>query len=214
MDNNYDIYIQRGIRKINYSGSNKDKVEYVNEFIIDENDNIKFCIDSRGIDSFFYVIEVFAGYRLIECNKYNGINRYISKDELNRGYIKLDDFIKEGKFIGREFRRIEPVITYYGTGTNKCRIIDNRYLDLNQYGYKDVKYIVLYEKDNVFLAKFIYFDKEYYGIVDCRYIQDRMYKFIGNVYDEYRDRERVYLEIVEQINKDYNINNNVKRKKL
>ena len=126
------------------------------------------------------------------------IDRYISLDELNNGYIKLSDFIKNARFIGREFKRIGPGITYYGIDRDMAKIRDSRYLEIDEYGYDD-KYIVLYEKDNTFKVRYICGNSRWYGIVDCIYIQDGMYKFIGPVYEEYRDKEKVYLEIVEQI---------------
>lgn len=211
MDSNkYDIYIQKGVRKISYKNNyDKHKIEYITEFINNNRNDNSYCIDSRGIDSFFYGFEVFAGYRIVEYNKDNAIDRYITLDELNNGYIKLFDFIMASKFIGREFIRTEPVITYYNTKEGTTKIIDNRYLKKEQYGYND-KHIVLYEKDNTFLVKYIYQNNECYGIVDCRYIQDGKYEFIGNVYEEYKDRNTIYLDIIKQI-ENHNKNNGISR---
>lgn len=196
MDSN-NIYIQKGVRKVYYRDNEID-VEYITKFSIDVRDRNGYCIDSRGVDSFFYGIEDIDGCKMVECNKDRGINRHISLDELNRGYIKLSDFIRDGKFIGREFKRFLPVVTYCGTDKDRCEIRDGRYLEIDGYGY-DSKYIVLYEKDNTFLVKYMYDNNIMYGIIDCRYIQDGMYKFVGPVYDEYKDRDMVYSEIVSQI---------------
>lgn len=191
---NKNIYIQKGVKKI--YNNDRDNVLYVTQFPMDVKDRNGYCIDSRGANSFFYVIDDNSGYRLIECNKDRDINKYISYDELDRGYIRLDEFIKDGKFIGREFRRISSVITYYGVDKDNARIIDNRYLDIDCYNNK---YIVLYENDNTFLVKYMYGTKGWYGIIDCRYTQDKMYEFIGDTYVEYMNRDKVYLEILEQI---------------
>lgn len=185
--NNGEIYIQIGVRKqYNEKNNNGVMVEYVTEFSRNISDRDSYCIDSRGVDSFFYKF----GDKLMECNRNIPYDRYISFDELDNGYIELFDFINGSVFIGREFIRLEPVITYLN---NECKMNDKAYL------CSDSKYIVLYAKDNVFLAKYICGRYEEYCIIDCRYITDGMYKFIGNVYDEYSDRGKVYLEIVNQV---------------
>ena len=203
MDKN--IYIQKGVKKIYCNDI--DNVLYVSEFDMDVRDRDGYCIDSRNVDSFFCVNIDNDKCRMFSFNDNTIKERYISLDELDRGYISLFDFIKEGKFIGREFRRISPMITYYGVDGDNARIIDNRYLDMDCY---DSKYIVLYEKDNTFLVKYMYSNKGLYVIIDCRYIQDGMYEFIGDVYVEYMDREKVYLDIVKQL--DSYCENDIKKK--
>ena len=191
-----DIYIQKGVRKI--YNNDRDNVLYADEYDIDVRNRDGYCIDSRNVDSFFNGYREDYGYRMSPCCDNIVSDRKISFDELHRGYIRLDEFVKEGEFIGREFKRLCPVITYYGTDRDYSRIIDNRYLKIDVY---DNKYIVLYRKDNVFLVKYICGKYELYGIVDCRYIQDGMYEFIGDVYLEYMDRESIYLDVVKQMDR-------------
>ena len=184
------VYIQKGVKKI--YNNDIDNVIYVCEFDIDVRNRDGYCIDSRNIDSFFYGYRDNDRYRIVSLNENSISDRYISLDELNRGYISLDEFINEGRFIGREFRRLSSVVTYYGVDLDCSRMIDNKYLNIDEY---DNKYIVLYELDNTFLVRYMYGNREWYGIVDCRYIQDGNYEFIGDVYLEYMDREKVYLDI-------------------
>lgn len=191
MDN---IYIQKGVKKI--YNDDRDNVLYVTKFDMDVRDRNGYCIDSRNVDSFFYGDIDGDMCRMLSLSENMVKERYISLDELDRGYIRLDKFIMDGKFVGREFRRISPVITYYGIDKDDSKIIDNRYLKIDDY---DNKYIVLYEKDNTFLVKYVYGNKVLYGIIDCRYIQDGNYEFIGDIYLEYMDREKVYLDIVKQM---------------
>jgi len=137
----------------------------------------------------------------------------VSLDDINKRFIKLYDFIKDAKFIGREFRRIQPVCRYskyksisngFVRGIrrlmlvpNNCGIIeDSSYME----SYDNSKNIVLYMKDNMLLVKYISRYGEFYKIIDCSYVCDGNYEFIGDVYLEYMDRDRVYSEIVEQIN--------------
>ena len=189
MDKN--IYIQKGVKKI--YNDDKDNVLYVTEFDMDITNRKGYCIDSRYVDCFFYGYRENDGYRMSLCNNDIVSDRKISIDELDRGYIRLDEFIMNGEFIGREFRRLFPVITYCGDNN---KLVDNRYLGINDY---NGKYIVLYSKDNVFFVKYMYGKNELYDVVDCRYIQDGNYEFYGYVYKEYMDREKVYLDIVKQI---------------
>ena len=142
MDRN--VYIQKGVKKI--YNDDKDNILYVTDFDMDVRKRDGYCIDSRNVDSFFYGYRENDGYRMSLCDSDIFSDRKISFDELDRGYIRLDEFIRDGKFIGREFRRLCPVITYYGVDEDYSRIIDNRYLKID--GYNN-KYIVLYRKDNV-----------------------------------------------------------------
>lgn len=195
----YDnIYIQKGVRKRYYSEFKED--EYVFEYPLNIGDRDGYCIDTRGVDSFFFVISEEGRYRLIEIDKYDNLNRgikrdYISINELNKGYIKLSEFIKEAEYVGREFRRTVPVITY----CNNTSIKDNSYLD--RYGFENNKHIVLYMKDNTCLVKYMCSYGSGYCIIDCRYIQDSNYEFIGSIYEEYRDRLKVYFDVLKEINK-------------
>lgn len=179
-----EVYIQRGVKKVYNNGY----FEYVSDFSMNIDDRDGYCIDSRGVNSFFYKID--GECRFVECNSNISYDRYVSLNEIKSGYINLYDFIDNGIFVGREFIRTVPVITYL----NK----DNIFKD-NAYLCSESKYIVLYAKDNMFLAKYIYGNYEEYCIIDCRYVNDGMYKFIGDVYEEYMDKEMVCLEIFKQI---------------
>ena len=202
MDN---IYIQKGVKKI--YNDDRDNVLYADEYDIDVRNRDGYCIDSRNVDSFFYGDIDGDMCRMLSLSENMVKERYISLDELDRGYIRLDKFIMDGKFIGREFRRVSSVITYYGIDKDDSKIIDNRYLKIDDY---DNKYIVLYEKDNTFLVKYVYGNKVLYGIIDCRYIQDGNYEFIGDIYEEYINREKVYLDIVKQM--DIYCKNDIKKR--
>jgi len=191
-----DIYIQKGVRKV--YNNDRDNVLYVSEFDMDVRNRNGYCIDSRNVDCFFYGYRENDGYRIGLFDNDIISDRIITFDELDRGYIRLDEFIRYGRFIGREFRRLCPVITYYGTDRDCFKVVDNRYLEID--GYNN-RCIVLYEMNSVFLVKYVYGKNDMYGIIDCRYIQDGNYEFIGDVYLEYMDRDRVYFEIVEQIDR-------------
>lgn len=194
-----EIFIQRGARKV-YHNNTDMQDEYVIEYSLDIMDRNNYCIDTRGVDSFYQIFFdeeqfKFYQYRSDVYDKYFEVGN-ISLEKINEGYIRLVDFLKEAVFVGREFKRILPVITYYGTNNIKYSMKDNAYLDVDDIG----KNIVLCMKDNIFLVKHISRFGEEYRIIGCNYIFDGNYEFYGDVYEEYKNMDRVYLEIIEQIN--------------
>lgn len=68
-------------------------------------------------------------------------------------------------------------------------------------GNIETKYIVLYATQELFLIKRK--DRilgEEYALINSRYTLDGNYEFFGPVYGEYRDTNKVYTEILEQVN--------------
>ena len=63
-------------------------------------------------------------------------------------------------------------------------------------------YTVLYATRDLFLIKRInnIFGKEKYDLINSRYTLDGNYEFFGPIYEEYRDTNKVYREILEQVN--------------
>ena len=68
------------------------------------------------------------------------------------------------------------------------------------------KNIVLYAKNDLFLAvkRKIEQDKliESYTLINSNYIKDRNYEFHGNIYSEYKDKNKVYKLIRRQLEKE------------
>ena len=66
------------------------------------------------------------------------------------------------------------------------------------------EHIVLYCTNDLFLVKSTYFGlPSEYRLVVGHHILDGKYEFFGPIHEEYRDRNKVYSEILAQIN-DYN----------
>jgi len=210
-----DIFLQRGVKRVFRENGKIIRIDYINDDLVIGDNNY---IDRGGADDIYQLY----GYDMngFKINQYStdGILVYeivnVSLDDINKRFIKLYDFIKDAKFIGREFRRIQPVCRYskyksisngFVRGIrrlmlvpNNCGIIeDSSYME----SYDNSKNIVLYMKDNMLLVKYISRYGEFYKIIDCSYVCDGNYEFIGDVYLEYMDRDRVYFEIVEQIDR-------------
>lgn len=208
-----DIFLQRGVKRVFRENGQIIHIDYIND---DSVNGDNFCIDRSGADDIYQLY----GYDMngFKMNQYStdGILVYelekMSLDDINKRFIKLSDFIKDGKFVGREFRRTQPVCRYskyksvyngYVGGIrrlmsvpNSCGVIKDRsYME----SYENSKNIVLYVKDNMFLVKYINRYGEIYKIIDCSYVCDGNYEFYGDVYEEYMDRDMVYSEIVSQI---------------
>ena len=209
-----DLFLQRGVKRVFRENGQIVRIDYIKGDIVN-GDN--FYIDRSGADDIYQLYGYdMNGFKLNQYTTYGDLVfeiENVSLDDINKRFIKLSDFINDAKFIGREFRRTQPVCRYskYKSVSNgfvrgirrltlvpnDCGVITDRsYME----NYENNKNIVLYAKDNMFLVKYISRFGEVYKIIDCSYTSDGNYEFYGDVYEEYRDRDKVYSEIVEQIN--------------
>lgn len=148
-------------------------------------------LDYSGTDT-FWRLYTNDGINLLMKNnfqerKYNGV------EEMKRIYMKLSEFLNESSFIGKEFVRTAP-------------IRKNGMLDTSYTSPLKEKNIVLYAKNDLFLAvkRKIEQDKliESYTLINSNYIKDRNYEFHGNIYSEYKDKNKVYKLIRRQLKKE------------
>ena len=130
------------------------------------------------------------------------IKDYNSVEEMNKDFIKLTEFLKKSTYVGMEFVRTKPIVTY----DNK---FDRSFMKINPL-LEEEKHIVLYAMQDLFLIRVIDdpFIKDRYELVNSKYTLDGNYKFIGKVYSEYKDKTKVYKEIYEELRE-----NNKKRRK-
>lgn len=208
-----DLFLQRGVKKVFRENGQIVCIDYIKDDLI-KGDN--FYIDRNGADDIYQLYGYdMNGFKMNQYNTYGNLVYELdnmSLDDINKRFIKLSDFIKDAKFIGREFRRTNPVCRYskYKSVSNgfvrgirrlvlvpnSCGVIEDRsYME----NYENNKNIVLYMKDNMFLVKYISRFGEVYKIIDCSYVCDDNYEFYGDVYEEYMNREKVYSEVVSQI---------------
>ena len=122
----------------------------------------------------------------------NDARIYSSIEELNSDFIKLSDFLNKATFVGRKFKRTTPLKAKNGKS-------DRSFMDVT---YNE--YIVLYATQDLFLVKETdELDGDKYRLIYSRYTLDGNYVFYGEVYSEYKDKQKVYSEILEQL-KTYN----------
>lgn len=134
----------------------------------------------------------------LNCIKYNGdviqTLEFSSKEELEKEFTSLHDFLNTATFVGKEFNRTKPIISEL---TNKD---DISYMSQTSIPIHPTKYIVLYATQDLFLIKEIdYYFGERYDLINSRYTLDGNYIFHGQTYNEYKDKNKVYKEIFEQI---------------
>lgn len=208
-----DIFLQKGVKRVFRENGQIVYIDYIKDNLVPSDNSY---IDRSGADDIYQLYGYdMNGFKMNQYSTYGDLVYELdnmSLDDINKRFIKLSDFIKDAKFIGREFRRIRPVCRYskYKSVSNgfvrgirrltfvpnNCGIIEDRsYME----NYENNKNIVLYMKDNMFLVKYISRYGEIYKIIDCSYVCDGNYEFYGGVYEEYRDRDRVYSEVVNQI---------------
>lgn len=147
-------------------------------------------ISFAGTNSFFKAFTTDGiNIELRECNIASKKSRlYNSLEELNNDFIKLSDFLNKATFVGRKFRRTKPLGANFG---KTDRSFMNTSLD---------EHIVLYATQDLFLAKEInYSGDDAYTLIYSRYTLDGNYVFYGPVYSEYKDTQKVYSEIMEQL---------------
>lgn len=148
-------------------------------------------LDYSGTNSFW---QLFTNdgidLKLIKCEYIpKEVKTYKNKKSLDKNFIKLSIFLEKATFIGRQFVRTKP--------TKDSE--DYSYMKLEGY-----RYIALYCMQDLFLIKYIAPGLgERYALMNSMFTLDGNYEFFGPVHEEYRDKNKVYSEILAQIN-DYN----------
>lgn len=152
-------------------------------------------LDYSGTNSFWQVFTADGqNYIMRECQKFDITQKeYNSIKELNKYFIKLSDFLKESTFVGREFKRTEPI-----------KLPDGRSDRSYMHDFKSSpQIVVLYAAKDLFLA--IQIEKsqilggDRYILINSKYTLDGNYKFFGPEYIEYRDKDKIYREILEGV---------------
>lgn len=177
-------YDQEKISKLDFYKKYKEKL-----------DGFDYC----DTNCFFQLATNGQEFQLNRCEKDTDdeikILSFSSKEELEKEFTSLYDFLNIATFVGKFFYRTTPI--FYNS------IVDKSYI----YNEKTIKYlpryIILYATQDLFLAKEI--DNKFneiYVLIDSRYTLDGNYAFYGKVFDEYKDKNKVYCEILEQIKRD------------
>lgn len=122
------------------------------------------------------------------------IKDYDNLKDLSKDFIKLSDFLNISTFVGREFIRTSHRITLNGK-------VDKSFMSSNN-TFTNEKYIVLYAMQDLFLIRVVDdpLTPDRYELINSKYTLDGNYKFIGKTYSEYKDKQKVYTDILSQLN--------------
>lgn len=166
-------------------------------------DSKKSITNYSGTNSFWELYTNDGKHIAMKSNEQHPlIKDYNSVEKMNKDFIKLTEFLKKSTYVGMEFVRTKPIVTY----DNK---FDRSFMKINPL-LEEEKHIVLFAMQDLFLIRVIDdpFIKDRYELVNSKYTLDGNYKFIGKVYSEYKDKTKVYKEIYEELRE-----NNKKRRK-
>ena len=122
--------------------------------------------------------------------EYTSKKAYRSKEDLDEDFIRLRVFLENAKYIGRNFKRTEPI---YGLDAMTNEDVDTSYVNTDQlalYGNDDC-ILILSNNENDKSPKF--------SIVPYKYLDDGKYKFEGEVNNEYMDKAELYQAIFKQL---------------
>ena len=124
--------------------------------------------------------------------------KYKDKKSLDEQFIRLIDFLKEARYIGRYFKRTAPV--------QKNDMVDDHYLVENK------SIFVIYATDNLMLIRYTNYGETTYRMLSPEYLKDKKYYFYGKFTDRYRDKAKLYKDIHRQIMNNLRDKNNQKQK--
>lgn len=198
---NGEIYLKRGtstlepIKKlqetIDYENTEDEDFEIFNSLL----DNLKKKhTDYSGTTSFWQLFTNDGSSIMMKACRSLLKKYYYTKESMEQDFIKLTDFLEYATFVGREFKRTKPVVIDNNIRYSKYKE-DKSYMG----NVDSFKYIVLYATQELFLIKRICNGKEEYGLINSKYTLDGNYVFFGEVYEEYKDKEKVYSEVFKQV---------------
>lgn len=175
----YEMAVLNGLEGLNY---------YFTPYGIYNSDNNGSCkpvvtYSYDGCDSFWDAYYDDVNIVVEDKNERKEIYKY--RLDLKKRFISLEDFLCEGKFIGQEFHRTEPV----NDPLNEIDK-DSSYMD------KDV-YIALYRYNGILLSFNMKTGK--YELISSKYTYDGNYEFSGPVYHDMKDEKKIIDDIYNQL---------------
>lgn len=136
-----------------------------------------------GTDAFWILMDNENEIRIkgkVSCNLEK---TYKNKEEFNKDFISLHDFLSESTYVGRYFRRTKSI------NNDRTFMIENG------------KYLVLYKNNNIMILLNDIKEENEYVIVTKKYLEDGNYEFYGEINEEYRDIEALTIDITKRVNK-------------
>lgn len=141
----------------------------------------------------FHILKITENGMKLVC--YNKIGRKKSNlcdiKELKEKYVRLLDFLKEAKYIGKEFKRTEPLIM---GGTTDISYIKQEPHETTT---------VLYKTDYAMLVEYESKHSHYIEMLKPEYFIDNNYTLIGKTKRTFEDKKETYIEVIDEIENRY-----------
>ena len=136
----------------------------------------------------FWVVECSPMEFVMRDSSCPTVMHFQTENELDKDFCSLRYFLNHATFIGREFCTKKPVLFGLTEDRNFMKSSDG------------TKYIILYATGDFLLIKRVGFvgHKDSYSILDERYIDEQNIELFGDVYSEYRDKQKLFQDIKRQ----------------
>ena len=142
-----------------------------------------------GCDNFWMSVAYKEGILMVKHNylKAEAKKLFRNKEHVEQKFISLGDFLKDAEYVGRYFRRTEPI--------ENCTQEDMSYMS------KDCDYLALFKTKDAMIISRIFAGEPQYKVVDKRYLEDGKYEFFGPYNEEFNDKAALYQDIYKQLHK-------------
>lgn len=111
--------------------------------------------------------------------------------QLKEKYIRLIDFLSEAQYIGKEFRRTEPL-----------KITNIKITDYTK-KEKGATTRILYKTDYAMLAEYKSKNSHYLEMIKPMYFEDQKYKFVGKKDNNYNNKKEMFKSVADEVETRY-----------
>ena len=163
---------------------NEESIDDVEQFVKDMNTPIP---DWYGCNDFWTSIIYKNGILMVQHNylKSEPKKLFCNKERFDKKYISLRDYLSQAEYIGKYFRRTEPI----STGTYS----DSSFMS------KDYDTLALFKNDNIMIFLKQFAGEYRFSIINKNYLEDGKYEFFGEYTDKYNDKSELYQAIFKQL---------------
>ena len=141
----------------------------------------------------FHLLKILEDRISIICYARRGEKHTTTCDlkKLKEKYIRLIDFLSEAQYIGKEFRRTEPL------EISNIKITDYTKKE------KGTTTKVLYKTDYAMLAEYKSKNSHYLEMIKPIYFEDKNYEFIGKKDNSYNDKKEIFKSVADEVENRY-----------
>lgn len=186
------------IRRMRIKNEDYDDMEYEEDFALHDEEYFEHLMEMQkmmeekfpdwyGCDKFWVSIIHEEGILMVQHDYLKAQAKKLYRDEehLSQRFISLREFLRDAEYVGKYFRRTEPI--------DDCNKEDTTYMS------KDPDNLALFKTKDAMIISTTFAGEQQFKIVDRRYLADGKYEFFGNYNDEYNDKADMYQAVFEQL---------------